>query len=148
MMSTRLFQAKSRNGFTLVELAVVVVIIGVLAAFGVPRLLRAVERTKAAEALNYLQAIRASQERYLTRESTYTSVIADLDVTFSALKYFTAGAMTGAADTWSLTLTRITPAGGYGPYTVVFTQDGFNATSSTILPEINPMGSPSGAAGS
>ncbi len=38
---------KNRKGFTLVELAVVIVIIGVLAAFGVPRFLKSVERSKA-----------------------------------------------------------------------------------------------------
>ena len=46
----------ARKGFTLVELAVVIVIIGVLAAFGVPQFLKSVERSKAAEAFNYLSA--------------------------------------------------------------------------------------------
>jgi prepilin-type N-terminal cleavage/methylation domain-containing protein len=59
------------SGFTLVELAVVVVIIGVLAAFAVPRFLASVERSKAAESFNYLASIHSSQERYHARQGTY-----------------------------------------------------------------------------
>ena len=60
----------ARKGFTLVELAVVIVIIGVLAAFGVPQFLKSVERSKAAESFNYLSAMRRpgtlpGQERLL-----------------------------------------------------------------------------------
>ena len=62
---------ESRKGFTLVELAVVIVIIGVLAAFGVPQFLKSVERSKAAEAFNYLSAVRSAQERYLAKEGGY-----------------------------------------------------------------------------
>ena len=62
-MSLKVSNLKIRKGFSLVELAVVVVIVGVLAAFGVPRLLKSVERSKAGESFNYLGAIRTAQER-------------------------------------------------------------------------------------
>jgi prepilin-type N-terminal cleavage/methylation domain-containing protein len=140
-----------RRGFSLVELAVVVIIIGVLAAFGVPRMLKSVERSKAAEAFKYLSAVRASQERYQSRQGTYAANLADLDVEQTAPKYFSVDALgcvagdTGSIeDSWSLTLTRQGASAGYGAYTVVFTQDGFNSDPlvSTIaaLPDINPMG--------
>ena len=42
---------------------------------------------------------------------------------------------------WSQTLTRKGASAGYGAYTVVFNQDGFDEENSTItdFPSINPM---------
>jgi prepilin-type N-terminal cleavage/methylation domain-containing protein len=135
-------------GFTLVELAVVIVIIGVLAAFGVPRFIKSVEKSKASEAFEYLASVRTAQERYQSQNGTYASDVSLLDIKASAPKYFTVGTTGNAGsleNSWSLTLTRTGSAAGYGPYTVTFTQDGFDLTNSTIASDatmnadINPL---------
>jgi len=138
---------ETRKGFTLVELAVVIVIIGVLAAFGVPRFLKSVERSKAAEAFQYLSALRAAEERYISKEGTYTATQSSLDISQVDPKYFDVGTIvpsTGSAgdSTWTLTLTRKSATSSYGTYTVTFTQDGFDSSASTIvsMTDINPMG--------
>ena len=137
---------KDAKGFTLVELSVVIVIIGVLAAFGVPKFRNAVERSKAAEAFNYLSAVRSAQERYQARQGTYVADLTGLDISLPAPKYFTLGTVQPAAsgtleDSWSLTLTRSGASGGYGQYTVTFNQDGYDPTNSTINAQdaINPL---------
>ena len=136
----------SKSGFTLVELAVVVVIIGVLAAFGVPRFLDSVERSKASESFNYLSSVRAAQERYHARQGTYAEKVDDLDIRLQTPKYFSVGTIAAGStgdlqDSWTLTLTRKGASAGYGAYTVTFTHDGYDGPNSTIdaKPAINPM---------
>jgi len=136
----------SRTGFSLVELAVVVVIIGVLAAFAVPRFRSSVERSKAAEAFNYLAAVQASQERYHARQSTYADDLDVLDIKLTSPKYFSVGSIGAGStgdleDSWTLSLTRSGASAGYGEYTVTFNEEGFDDEDSTIIdhPDINPM---------
>jgi type II secretory pathway pseudopilin PulG len=130
-----------------VELAVVIVIIGVLAAFGVPRFLVSVERSKASEAFAYLSAVRAAQERYIAQNGQYAANISDLDITQSNLKYFdtpttiTTDTAANGNPTWSLTLTRDAATSSYGGYTVIFNQGGFDLHS-TILNTQNSVISP------
>jgi prepilin-type N-terminal cleavage/methylation domain-containing protein len=137
-----------RRGFSLVELAVVVIIIGVLAAFGVPRMLKNVERSKAAEAFKYLASVRAAQERHQAREGTYADDLSKLDITQTNPKYFSVGTVAAGGsgsleDSWTLTLSRAGASSGYGAYTVTFTENGYDAANSSIdaVPDINPQGS-------
>jgi prepilin-type N-terminal cleavage/methylation domain-containing protein len=159
---------RRRVGFTLVELAVVVVIIGVLAAFGVPRFLESVERSKASEAFGYLSAVRSAQERYQAREGSYSDDVTKLDIKYPPLKYFKYTEAdpgpyisllgTTAEDGWAMSLTRLAGSSGYksqdddtSDYTVVFTHLGFlphggdtseldNIDVSTIPDDVNPVG--------
>ena len=134
----------ARKGFSLVELSVVVIIIGVLAAFGVPRLLQSVERSKASESFKYLASVRAAQERYQARQGTYASDLTTLDMEQAPPKYFSVGTVAAGStasleDSWTLTLTRAGSSSGYGAYTVTFTEEGYDSTNSTIDTEINPQ---------
>lgn len=131
---------QKKGGFSLVELTIVVVILGVLATFAVPRFMRSVERSKAAEAFNYCENIRSSQGAYQGRNSEFAKKVTDLDVTLTNPQYFTVGSITSSDwnTKWEIKLTRAGASGGYGAYTVVFDQDGFNKSKSSIVDELLP----------
>jgi len=148
---------KTRRGFTLVELAVVIVIIGVLAAFGVPKFLQSVEKSKATEAFNYWSAVQSAEERYMAQNGVYLAYTAGstpgLDIVLPKLQYFESAAVstttaTNGVPTWAGTLNRIATSSSYGPYLVDWTQDGFDNTNSNIPATISPVAGDGGGAGS
>lgn len=53
----------SKKGFTLLELVIVIIIVGVLASLAVPRFFKLVERARSVEAIANLQALRGALER-------------------------------------------------------------------------------------
>lgn len=67
-----------KKGFTLLELLVVVLIIGILAAIALPQYKRAVEKSKMAEAVIIVKAIAQSQQRYYLVHNKYVRCL-DLD---------------------------------------------------------------------
>ncbi|MEE2716356.1 MAG: prepilin-type N-terminal cleavage/methylation domain-containing protein [SAR324 cluster bacterium] len=83
------------SGFSLIEVMIVVVIIGILAALAYPSLEGYLQRTRQAEAKTNLSALYTAQKIYFATKRTYASNLSDLDVQFE----------TGGEVVYSYTLT-------------------------------------------
>ncbi len=87
----------ARKGFTLLELIIVVIVIGVLASIALPRYIRVVEKGRAAEAKSVLGNMRESQMRYSAQYSAFTGSTTALDLNMQTGRYFTFAAVGGGA---------------------------------------------------
>ena len=72
---------RNERGFTLLELLMVIIIIAVLAAMALPQYIKATEKSRAAEALQLLGTMRASQHRYRAESNTnvFATAVGDID---------------------------------------------------------------------
>ncbi len=73
-----------KKGFTLLELMIVIIIVGILASLAVPRFIAATNKTKEGEAKAILGSIRSAQLRYYLEYDAYTTTIGNLDLTLTA----------------------------------------------------------------
>ena len=71
---------KNKQAFTLIELLVVVLIIGILAAVAVPQYQKAVEKSKAAQALTLLKTLSQATQNYYLANGTYPTKFDELAV--------------------------------------------------------------------
>ncbi|PCJ54585.1 MAG: prepilin-type cleavage/methylation domain-containing protein [Planctomycetota bacterium] len=136
----KLIANTKKSGFSLVELTIVVVILGVLATFAVPRFMSSVERTKAAEAYSYLSEMESAQARYNAENGKYANSTSQLDIDLHRPEFFSvAGPYSSSWETkWEMKLTRNGASSGYGRYTVIFNQDGVDKRRSTIPTQLAP----------
>jgi prepilin-type N-terminal cleavage/methylation domain-containing protein len=107
---------KARRGFTLTELMVVTVIVGVMAAMCVPSFQHAIEQSRADIAVANLRAIWAAERLFWLENHQYTSDIATLQsqgtldnaITASSLGGYTYSIPTAGTATMTATATHST----------------------------------------
>ena len=108
------FQNRQR-GFTLIELMIVVVIIGILAALAIPRFMQATIKAKESEAKTVLKQIYTLERVYRQENGAYTLVVADIGF---------------LAPTNSKYVYAVSAAGG-NTFTATATPDGLDADLTT-----------------
>jgi prepilin-type N-terminal cleavage/methylation domain-containing protein len=72
-----------RTGFTLVELLIVVVVIGILATIAIPKYSRMREKSYVAAVTSDLKNVASQQEIYLADNFSYAPSTSDLNVTIT-----------------------------------------------------------------
>jgi prepilin-type N-terminal cleavage/methylation domain-containing protein len=99
-----------KKGFTLLELIVVVIIIGILATLGFTQYVKMVEKGRTAEAKTTLGQIRSAQMAYYLEYGaytpTFTNLIVDSPTACAASHWFSF-----ATDATTATATRCTASG-------------------------------------
>ncbi|MGA2915090.1 MAG: prepilin-type N-terminal cleavage/methylation domain-containing protein [Sedimentisphaerales bacterium] len=126
---------KKRNGFTLVEILIVVVILGILAAIVIPQFSSASEDAKLSTLLSDLQTVRSQLQLYkLQHKGVFTAIT-------SSATFITQ--MTSYTDDSGVVATTQAPAAGvYGPYLQKMPKNPFNTTDTSDNVTVVTTGSP------
>lgn len=124
-----MYKLNNKSGFTLLEIIIVIIIVGVLASLALPRFFATVEYSRSTEALSSIAAIRGAMERcYLQASGSYSGCTAfdtqlDLnDPGTSPNAHFSYSIGSATATGYAITATRNTVDGGTSGDTIVVTQ--------------------------
>ncbi len=115
-----------KRGFTLLEIIVVIIIIGILATLGFTQYAKVTEKGRTAEAKVVLGSMRTAQEVYKLQYGSYTATIGNLAVEAPVNCTQTTHYFSYGTDATTGTATRCTAANGKQPgaasaYTITIT---------------------------
>ena len=107
----------NKNGFTLAEIMVALIVAAVLASMALPRMLVFSEKIKSQEAKQVLLLIYAEQRLYYKENNGYANDISKLNIEFTAFKNFK------NLDVTDVTSTVVGSLGGAESYLASLTDD-------------------------
>lgn len=76
----RTLMRRRRSGFTLLELMIVIIILGILASVAIPQFTKSVRRSRTGEAKANISALRGAEMRYFNEWGAITATLNNLDV--------------------------------------------------------------------
>jgi prepilin-type N-terminal cleavage/methylation domain-containing protein len=97
-------RATASAGFTLVELLIVVVIIGILAMIAIPKFQDTVGKANKSAMMSDLRNLTTAEEGYMFENDTYTSVLSAMS--YNASPGVTVNINTATASGWSASATN------------------------------------------
>lgn len=128
---------RNKTGFTLLEIIIVIIIVGVLASLALPRFFATVEFSRGQEALTAISSVRGGLERCFVSKggSSYSGcTTANIDtgdpLVGAPNAHFTIAVSGQSATGYTITATRNTVDGGTAGHTIVLTQNAANITRS------------------
>ena len=137
---------KNKKGFTLIEILIVVIILGILAAIVIPQFTNASTAAKASSLSTTGQTLR-SQVAYYKLQHTDKLPGTGSGTTFSSAQFWTDMTTqtdgTGAA--WTGSAANVTAGGPYGPYMQSIPDNNINGASTVVNDAVLP-GSTTGSA--
>ena len=102
----KIFKGNQKFGFSLMELMVTLIVMGVLAALAIPKFSFSIEKSKLVEGIQIVTAVLSSQIAYNYENQAYADALSDLDVEIPASNNFDAPAVNNAeADLVTVTRT-------------------------------------------
>ena len=96
----------NRKGFTLVEVLIVVIIIGILASIGIPQFAASIEKAKGGEARAGLGHLQTGEKIYFAENEIYSNATTDLDINLSEKYWAFTVAVSTPSTTYTATATR------------------------------------------
>ena len=132
----------NNSGFTLLEIIIVIIILGVLASLALPRFLKTSESSKGAESLQVMTALRTALEAHFAKNNTYGGAVLGTaahnlmvdDPANAANPHFTYGLSNLSATRYTITATRNTADGGDGVSTIATDVNGGTTTRTGTTP--------------
>lgn len=103
---------RENNGFTLIEIIVTIVVLGVLMSLAIPRYSSVLEKTKAAEGAQILSTVLAAQKLFEFESGSLAINPDDLEIDTTALnpKHFSPPDISSASILQVATITRLNSA--------------------------------------
>lgn len=132
---------KKQQGFTLIELMIVVAVIGVLSAIAVPQYQKYIAKAEAASALASITGLRTNIETFILDEGKFPT-LTEVSVPSSALGTITYESVTSAAGSIQLKFkdTGVSPDVATQTISLARTSDGSWSCNTSIADKLQPKG--------